>query len=157
MKERLQLFMDYEHLSPSKFAEVIEVQRSSISHILSGRNNPSYDFILKVLKAFPYLNSSWLLLGKGNMLDPEVLGASDDLFSGFGNEKNGESNLFTTVTAPAERQDEPEMEKTDTYNEGIPDVDTHMRKNKKGDSPSGVDKIVIFFEDKTFSVYHPQG
>jgi len=157
MKERLQLFMDYEHLSPSRFAEIIEVQRSSISHILSGRNNPSYDFILKVLKAFPYLNSSWLLLGKGNMLDPEVLGASDDLFSGFGSTGNSESNLFKAVSAPAERQVEPAMGKLENDNEGIPVVDKHMRKDKKGDSPAGVEKIVIFFEDKTFSVYHPEG
>ena len=68
MKERLIQLLDLEQLSPSKFAEIIGVQRSSISHVISGRNKPSFDFLQKTLRAFPGLNASWLLLGEGSMV-----------------------------------------------------------------------------------------
>lgn len=58
--------MDYYGESGSSFAEKIGVQRSSISHILSGRNKPSLDFILKILTAFPEVDLYWLFNGKGN-------------------------------------------------------------------------------------------
>jgi len=63
--ERLRLVMNYYNLTATLFAEKINVQRSSISHILSGRNKPSLDFVLKVLKAFDEVDLYWLLNGKG--------------------------------------------------------------------------------------------
>ena len=57
--------MDYYSESASSFAEKIGVQRSSISHILSGRNKPSLDFILKILSAYPEVDLYWLFNGKG--------------------------------------------------------------------------------------------
>lgn len=63
--KRLQKVIDYYGETASSFAEKIGVQRSSISHILSGRNKPSLDFILKVLAAFPEVELYWLLNGKG--------------------------------------------------------------------------------------------
>lgn len=63
--ERLKIIMDYYQLSASGFAEKIEVQKSSISHLLSGRNNPSLDFILKVIRAFDEVELYWLLNGRG--------------------------------------------------------------------------------------------
>jgi len=64
--KRLQEVMDLHGESASSFAEKIGVQRSSISHILSGRNKPSLDFVLKVLYAFPDVELYWLLNGKGH-------------------------------------------------------------------------------------------
>jgi transcriptional regulator with XRE-family HTH domain len=55
MKERLLQLLDLEQITPSKFADIIGVQRSSVSHVISGRNKPSYDFLHKTLKAFPGL------------------------------------------------------------------------------------------------------
>jgi len=63
--KRLQKVIDYYGESASSFAEKIGVQRSSISHILSGRNKPSLDFILKILSSFPEVELYWLLNGKG--------------------------------------------------------------------------------------------
>lgn len=60
---RLKKILDYYGLSASAFAEVITVQRSSISHILSGRNKPSLEFITKVVNAFPDIDLLWLLSG----------------------------------------------------------------------------------------------
>ena len=63
---RLKKVMDFHQLSASMFADKIGVQRSSISHILSGRNKPSLDFILKVTSEFSDVDMYWLLNGKGS-------------------------------------------------------------------------------------------
>lgn len=67
MKNRLQKFMQAEGLSASRLADMLDIQPSNVSHILSGRNKPGYDFLTKILSRFPKLNSDWLLLGIGNM------------------------------------------------------------------------------------------
>ncbi|WP_397446549.1 helix-turn-helix transcriptional regulator [Polaribacter sp. R77954] len=63
---RIKILMEYYELSASLFADKIGVQRSSISHILSGRNKPSLDFVLKITSKFKDLDIEWLLNGKGN-------------------------------------------------------------------------------------------
>lgn len=59
--------MDEKGVSSSAFADAIDVQRSSISHILSGRNKPSLDLIQKILNRYSDIDPGWLLTGKGNM------------------------------------------------------------------------------------------
>jgi transcriptional regulator with XRE-family HTH domain len=71
MKERLVQLMSYFGLTATRFADEIGVQRSGISHILNGRNQPGYDFILKTLLKFPDIDSDWLLTGRGKMLKAE--------------------------------------------------------------------------------------
>ena len=63
--KRLHRIMEYYDLSAASFADKIDVGRSSISHLLSGRNNPSLDFVLKIIKAFPEVELYWLLNGRG--------------------------------------------------------------------------------------------
>ena len=77
--ERLNKVMDYYELSAAQFSEKIEVQRSSISHILSGRNKPSLDFILKVTNTFTDVDIYWLLNGKGEF--PKEQGPTNKVFS----------------------------------------------------------------------------
>jgi transcriptional regulator with XRE-family HTH domain len=67
--ERIEIIIRSKNLSPSKLADEIGVQRSGISHIMSGRNKPSLDFILKVLDAYPEINADWLLKGEGEMAE----------------------------------------------------------------------------------------
>ena len=62
---RLQQIINYYDENASSFAEKIGVQRSSISHVLSGRNKPSLDFVMKVTNAYPEVNLYWLLNGEG--------------------------------------------------------------------------------------------
>lgn len=64
--ERLTTIMEFYQLSASAFADKIQVPRSSISHLLSGRNKPSLDFVLKVIKVFQEVELYWLLNGKGS-------------------------------------------------------------------------------------------
>ena len=63
--KRLNIIMDFYKLSAALLADKIEVQRSSISHLLSGRNKPSLEFVLKILKTFPEVELYWLLNGVG--------------------------------------------------------------------------------------------
>lgn len=69
--KRLEKVIKFYGLSSSAFAEKIGVQRSSISHILSGRNKPSLEFIMKVLSSFPEVDLYWLLNGKGEFPSKE--------------------------------------------------------------------------------------
>jgi transcriptional regulator with XRE-family HTH domain len=70
--DRLRRIMDHYQLSGSAFAERIQVQRSSISHLLSGRNKPSLDFVMRVVKEFDDVELYWLLNGKGNFPDNSI-------------------------------------------------------------------------------------
>jgi transcriptional regulator with XRE-family HTH domain len=63
---RLKKVMEHHQLTATLFADKVGVQRSSISHILSGRNKPSLDFILKVTSEFTDVDIKWLLNGKGS-------------------------------------------------------------------------------------------
>ena len=64
--ERLKKVLEYYHISAANFADEINVQRSSISHLLSGRNRPSLDFVLKVLEKYDAVDLYWLMNGKGS-------------------------------------------------------------------------------------------
>ena len=63
--ERLQTLISHYKLTPSSLADSIGVPRSSVSHLLSGRNKTSLDFVLKLVKTYPEVNLYWLLNGKG--------------------------------------------------------------------------------------------
>ncbi len=62
---RLEKILDFYQVSAAAFADKIGVQRSSISHILTGRNKPSLEFVMKVVRSYPEVNLYWLLNGKG--------------------------------------------------------------------------------------------
>jgi transcriptional regulator with XRE-family HTH domain len=68
MVDRILLVLKIKNLTPSKFADEIGIQRSSMSHIMSGRNLPSLDLITKILNKYPDINSEWLLQGAGPMM-----------------------------------------------------------------------------------------
>ena len=69
MHERLKNWMGIEGLKSSALADSIGVNRATISHILSGRNKPSIDFLEKLLNVYPNINANWLISGIGYMLD----------------------------------------------------------------------------------------
>ncbi len=71
MKDRLIKILTHYGYNATRLADEIGVQRSGISHIISGRNLPSFDFIAKILTRFPDINPDWLVLGKGSMLRQE--------------------------------------------------------------------------------------
>jgi len=68
MKERLKAFMLHKSLNAADLASCIGVQRSNISHVLSGRNYPGAQFLEKLMNAYPDLDARWLLTGEGVMI-----------------------------------------------------------------------------------------
>ena len=70
--KRLLKILEYYDLSAAAFADSIEVGRSSISHILSGRNKPGLDFVMKTVSTYPEVNIYWLLNGKGSFPKEEI-------------------------------------------------------------------------------------
>ena len=71
LNTRISQLIEYTQLSLSEFADKVDVQRSSISHITSGRNKPSLDFLIKVKDTYPLLRWEWLIEGEGPMLEQE--------------------------------------------------------------------------------------
>ncbi len=138
MKDRIIKFLTHESITSTRFADEIGVQRSSISHILSGRNNPSFEFIHKILSRYKSISAEWLIMGNGSMYKiPEQL----DLFAP---PKPQATKTQALETAPitTENSSSPEGDKNRQI---ITDMEiTASRK---------VDKILVFYTDKTFDEF----
>ena len=76
MIDRINLLLKAKNISARQFAEEIGIQPSGMSHILSGRNNPSLDFVMKVVRRWPEVNINWLMFGKGEMFAGAPLNAA---------------------------------------------------------------------------------
>lgn len=150
--KRLEIIFDYYGLTASSFADKISVQRSSISHLLSGRNKPSLDFILKVLECFPEVELLWLLNGKGNFPNDE-------------NYKQDETNVTTTsiLRSNNEEKNTPDLfsttnndEKTAVIEDDLKNIsNTPIFKTSLNElnQNSDIESIVVFFKDGTFKNY----
>jgi transcriptional regulator with XRE-family HTH domain len=164
MKDRLLKFLNSQQLSSARFAEIIGVQPSGISHILSGRNKPGFDFIQKILTSYPSLSAEWLIMGKGSMLKSENV--QGDLFTGeyYGIESQSEKDKETSGNH-LEGKDTGNGDKTnlgDTYVNKFDTNDNYKGKHHAAGSITDVNKgreikkIVIFYSDKSFSEYSPE-
>lgn len=133
MKDRIQKLLQEYSISSTYLADKIGVQRSSISHLLSGRNKPGFDFIQKLLKNYPEINPTWLILGKGSMYHSE--------------------NQPTLPFSETEEKSTPR--ETDIRSE--PNTNYQIRNSQKGISKKQkmIEKIVIFYSDHSFDEYHP--
>ncbi|WP_353151108.1 helix-turn-helix transcriptional regulator [Flavobacterium sp.] len=141
--KRLETIFDYYGLTASLFADKINVQRSSISHLLSGRNKPSLDFTLKVIECFPEVELLWLLNGKGSF--PKGENGSEEKTAISSNEKAvQENNLFSQEIIPSTTNVE--------ISTTIPNIQTE---EKLVHSDSKIERIVVFYTDGTFKNYNP--
>ncbi len=135
MKDRILQFLKAENKSSAQLAEEIGVQPSGISHILSGRNKPSLDFVIKMLEKYKFLSTEWLLFGKGNMYrEPEMQKLFDD------------SHIILPDSAIISETGQ----------------ETARKKEKKEiisieneDDKPALDRIVWFFEDGSFREFSP--
>lgn len=159
MINRIQLILKTKNLSPSQFADQISVQRSGVSHILSGRNNPSLDFILKVLKTYPEIDADWLLFGKGQMINlPQSKEEIPTMLKEETIKKASvQPDLFAQVI------DEPSIskvkaDKTESVvtSDPIPEKVKEVIRQEITDKTEKIEKIVIFFENNTFKDYFPK-
>ncbi len=106
MNDRLQQFLTLENLTPSSFADRLGIQRSRISHVLSGRNKPSYDFIERFMKRFPNVNLEWLITGKGKVYKDfsDETGAGTIIKNDFQFSDNKENTHPMTISEPVENE-----------------------------------------------------
>nr|WP_294862254.1 helix-turn-helix transcriptional regulator [uncultured Fluviicola sp.] len=87
VKDRLRMIMDSHKLNAGSFADRIGVQRSNVSHVLSGRNKPSFDFVEKLLIAFPRVSAEWLFTGRQSKKETDEMPEID---SGTDKSRNGD-------------------------------------------------------------------
>ena len=122
MKEKLEILRTKYNLSASALAKTLGVEASAISHIKSGRNKPSYDFVVKILRAFPDVNPDWLLLDQGEILrngssatplspkfdDPVDASLFDEpknieISESLSTAKNDVNDIFSSISSGAKR------------------------------------------------------
>lgn len=141
MKDRILKVMEHEGMTPSKFAETIGIQRSAMSHIISGRNNPSLDVLLKVLGHFTYVDTDWLLFGKGEMIRDNGI-KEPSLFT------NIEENMNEPVSA-SENSSDPML------NFGINKLQTSENERIiiQNTPTKSINKIMVFYSDNTFDTF----
>ncbi|MDO3695687.1 helix-turn-helix transcriptional regulator [Wenyingzhuangia sp. chi5] len=120
---RLHKLLEHYHLSAATFADEINVQRSSISHLLSGRNKPSLEFILKIVDTYKEVSLDWLLYGKEQ----------------FPGKESKSTKVEEGLFAIPEENTTPK-----------PAVNSEQ---KKTTTPSDIERIVVFYKNGTFKEY----
>ncbi|MBR3528471.1 MAG: helix-turn-helix domain-containing protein [Bacteroidales bacterium] len=73
MIDRINLILKAKNITARQFAEEIGIQPSGMSHIMSGRNRPSLDFVKKVINRYPEIDIKWLTFGEGEMYAPSIV------------------------------------------------------------------------------------
>jgi len=150
IKERLVRIMNSEGLNASLFADRIGVQRSSISHILSGRNKPSLDFLEKILGTYPKYNAEWLVMGTGQVYKAPKQSSLFDNELALTQEIANREKMEPTVQLPIENSDSLEG---NISSDEIPGAYGIQSENKAPDK--AIEKVLIFYTDGTFSAYQP--
>lgn len=149
MKNRILQVMEREGLPPSKFAETIGIQRSAMSHIISGRNNPSLDVLMKILETFPHIDSDWLLFGKGEMNRRGEAKSKD----------NPQPDLFGNI--PINRP-VPGVDPEYRREMGVKSSENTVKSTEKEvvirteTVSKKISKIVIFYVDETYETFVPE-
>lgn len=136
--KRLENILDYYGLNASAFADKIGIQRSGMSHLLSGRNKPSLDFIMKILEVFPDVDLYWILTGKGNF------------------PKNNEAISLEISKIPRPvLSDESSLPTDESYNIKTTGNLSERKKINFGLEDSEIEKIVLFYKNGTFKAFSP--
>ncbi|MGQ7869936.1 helix-turn-helix domain-containing protein [Sunxiuqinia sp. sy24] len=145
MNSRIQRFMDYKNITASVLADTIGVQRSNVTHVLHGRNKPSFQFIAKLLETYPEIDAKWLIMGTGSMLAQEDTALP---------EQAGQQQLFQETP----KKEEPMPAAVDEPKEASPSFsmpisfDNRIPEQQK---TKEVERIVVFYTDQTFKEYGP--
>ncbi|HPD86469.1 MAG TPA: helix-turn-helix transcriptional regulator [Proteiniphilum sp.] len=140
--------MEIEHLSPTQFADRLQINRAVISHILNGRNNPSLDVVTKILGEMNYINPDWLLNGNGSIfkegIDPEAIAKEPDLFHQDNAEQDKSKSETNHAREMAFKELPFEMKESDEKN-----VAPQKGREKK------ITQIIIYYDDNTFETFIP--
>ena len=145
MNLRLQQFINAENITQSELADTIGVARGSISHILSGRNKPSFDLIEKMASCYPALNIEWLITGKGKMYKNHAPVVQEgDLFD-FANDENEASQEDLSIDEARET-----IAGMTPIRVKAPKATALNRKLQPTRNQRIISRILVFFDDGTF-------
>lgn len=152
MNEQIKKLMEVKNLSATQFSDEIGIQRSSLSHVLSGRNKPSLDFMIKIKSRFPDINLDWLLLGNGKMIDEIVPEKEtiENVDSQTIDENLPEIGLFSESKEESVQMNE--SSETIAKSEEPP-----IYQQKASDLDKTAEKVIILYNDNTFSIYTQKG
>ncbi|MDR2918278.1 MAG: helix-turn-helix domain-containing protein [Tannerella sp.] len=158
MKDRIIQIMNAEGLTPSRFAEEIGIQRAAMSHITSGRNNPSLDVVTRILERFPSINPNWLLFGTGDMKANSVKDDST-LFTSGSQPLVNTPDLFANPSNIRPQIEKKTEYRTDSLDKrtSIPPKSTEKEVLIIKESPiRKIEKIMIFYSDNTYEIFNPE-
>ncbi len=144
---RLKEILEHYSLTSSTFADSIDVQRSSISHLLSGRNKPSLDFIMKVVDNYNDVDLYWLLYGKGNF--PKIIDTEPkkERVMPYDLKNKHDKDVMFSPTLFSEKSDQKSKRvKTQNFNLDI--------EEQKKITSKKLLKIILLYDDDTFEVYN---
>ena len=143
MKERIIKIMECERMGQAQFASAIGIQRAAMSHIISGRNNPSLDVMTKILHRYPQINPDWLLLGKGEMLrdSTPAMEPADNIAK----------NPPQIQVVPEGHQELPFHESRKELENSEKTWAVSVEKSSKT-----VSKIMVFYSDNTYDTFVPE-
>lgn len=140
MKDRIAHIIRAKNLTAAEFAIRLGIQPSNVSHLLSGRNNPSLDFVRKLKETFPEYNLDWIVMGKGPMTVSEP--------------------FVTTTPAVESRLDEKtEVESKNNALDGtsFATIESPCIPEEQLPLPSsGLKKMILVYDDNTFEVLCPR-
>ena len=164
MVNRIQKILEHFDLTPSRFADNLEVPRSTISHILSERNKPSLEFIQKVFDKYPELSVRWLVKGEGPMLEDKKHDKSLPFTENLKTKKptSFQNELFpseiVTEHTPVKEENiysNPEQETTKEKGILSSDKENIEKESVKKNSTKKIAKIITIYHDNTFDEYFP--
>ncbi len=144
MQKRISLLLKEENLTAVKLAELLDVQPSSISHLISGRNKPNFDFIAKLLRRFPSIDPDWLILGEGSM-HRRVIGDAIPAAEGHAGVLPSPEKELSLPNAGLERMT--------AFGDAGPTKEREMHEERPVAAAKRVEKIVFFYSDRSCSVY----
>lgn len=150
LTKRLEIILEYYSLNASSFADKIGVQRSSLSHLLSGRNKPSLDFILKILAIFPEVDLYWILNGKGTFPKSEL---KDDQIFAASTPTLINQFIETTVEKKTKLLSEDVTNQKNGLEDKLVTNLTTTRNPAFQRKDSEIEQIVIFYKNGTFKTY----
>jgi len=142
MKEKLEFLLRTKSLTATSLARLLDIQPSGISHILSGRNKPSFDFVVKILRAFPDINPDWLLLGDDRVYRDEISSSKFDPTTQSEAAHSRRESLFDVS-----QNIESTAANMESKNEQ-PTIFSGVVSNGKT-----VERIIILYSDKSFESY----
>ncbi|PWJ58949.1 DNA-binding XRE family transcriptional regulator [Dyadobacter jejuensis] len=149
LSDKIKHILASKNLSPSIFADEIGVQRSSISHILAGRNKPSLDIVQKIIRRFPDLGLNWILDDEDLPFDiPEPTPSKPAAYTPEIEEKAPEKAPQISMN-PTPVQDESIQENVSASKNSLPSG------SAAGLGTKAVERIMIFYSDGTFQDFTP--